>query len=115
MGPLAKSLVVGSSAVFASGFLPSVLPSMVDVGGLPVREWGSAVAGAWAAEKLVGGGASLWKSVLLGVTALGAAKLKDTMAPGLNLALPIVGEVSRMLAAGGGVYLAGHLNLEPKA
>lgn len=114
MSDMKKNLVVGSVAVLASDFGSGYVPAAVNVGGLPVGKWALAVAGAWAGEKIMGSSAGIWRAVMMGVTALGAAELKDSFAGGL--AFPIAGiDVTRPLAGGLGLMLAAKAGLEKGA
>lgn len=105
-----KALITGASAVAASDFAAGFLPATFDFNGFPVRRWGSAVAGAYAAEKFQGG-ASLGKAVISGVVALLSANLKSNYLPSLVFqAGPL--EIGRLVAGGLGIVAASKLGIE---
>lgn len=113
MSDLKKNLIIGAVAVAASDFGSGYIPAVVNVGGLPVAKWGAAVAGAWIGEKAMGSSVSIWRAVMLGVTALGGAELKDALAgqvsfpvAGIDVTRPLAGALALVLAAKTGIEKA---------
>lgn len=114
---LGKTLLVGGLAVVASDFLGNGLLAPLNsvAGTLPLGNAVGAVAGAWVGERVMGTSVSLTHAALLGLTAWGAAQLKDSFAGSLQLQLPIIGDASRPLAGALGVWGASKFGLEKGA
>lgn len=113
MSNFKRSIIVGASAVIASDQFSNLAAPLNVIPGLPIAPFALAIAGAWAGEKLLGASPSFGRAALLGVTALGIAQLKDTIAPTLQLVLPVVGDVTRPLAGALGIMLVGSDGVVP--
>lgn len=110
---LVKNFLVGGAVVVAADQLGPMVPFAP--GGFPVGKWLAAVVGAYVGEKVAGSGVSFKRAAILGVTALAAAELKDTVAASIQFPLPIVGDAARILAGGVGLWGASALGVEPAA
>lgn len=113
MSNFKRNIVVGGAAVIASDQFANLAAPLNVIPGLPIAPFALAIAGAWAGEKLLGSSPSFGRAALLGITALGVAQLKDTLAPTLQVVLPVIGDVTRPIAGALGIMLVGSDGVVP--
>lgn len=105
----AKNVLSGAGSVIVADMLGMRLPDQLDVGNLPVRQYGTAVAAVWGVHKVLGEPVGLKKALILGLASMAAADLETSMLK-LNFAMAGL-DVARYAAAGLGHYAAGRLGI----
>jgi len=94
-----KLLAPGAAAVVASDLGSGLIPVQLDFGGMPVRKYGAAVGGAYAARRFIGHKGGLVPALILGIGALTAADVKTSSLPSLVFPLGSM-DAARPLAGG---------------
>lgn len=104
---MVKSFLGGAVSVLAGDLASGFVPAQVDVGGLPIRKYGTAGLALWLVHKATGHNAGLVNSLIVGAVAQIAADLKTKYVPTTTVTVMNV-DVLRAVAGGAGGAVVGH-------
>lgn len=110
-----KSAVAGAAGSVVGDLATTFVPGAVDVGGMPVRQYGGACLGAYAGLKAMKGHASVMNVLLLGVLGTMGANLGSRFLPSFSLGPVNVTRAAASAATGVVVGFASKKLLHKKA